>query len=1010
MAFTDKKRPNPAGSPAINSNGDGVADATRPILTPDEEQQVSEISVLCDKTMEQISRSKSYYGSEYLKTRVLSKIEDFDKKQYNFDKLFNVVLKTLNVVEIDNGSGGSIIAHKDTIQRENELVSLSLYEDEKFILPDHVVQAAIASKTGISEEQTNAVLSVCSSKRRVCVVEGTAGAGKSFTMEAIKQAYLEQGFYVTGIALSWDASQILGKSADLPGCSAIEGFVRRIDKARSQGVEYFDRPMVIIVDEAGLVGVNHMHKIITETHRAKYPVKIVLTGDTLQLNPVDAGNSLEAIVEHCGSARIDTIRRQKQISQRKAVEYLKDGLSGFAFYIYLQQECCHFEDDKEAVFDKVVRDYVSYMHYYRNDPKKSSLVLALSNKDVIELNNRIRQAFQAIGMVDDVNYEIKANDGKSNLFISIARGDRIVFKKNDVQMPIYKDNSDGDKAEVRKGLFNKSKGIIEEITPLDTSYKLKVSLSDGEYVEFDTKDYQNADGACPFYYNFATTIYSSQGQTVSKCFFIDSPLINRRLAYVGASRHTESMDIYFDKSELEQRAKKILGTSNEEEVDESSKPQKPKFLKDSNIQTVSDQSVAGDTDTNKNKNKDPNIVMIHDESEVAELLGNNSDVPKKINENNLRLLTIASYTWAKEDKNQTAIVYLKKKKDAVQLNRYQQKKQQEDNAKIQRNKDLTIDDMFDFKSSDYTVIPKIDIKKTVDIVNTKKLEIKKQNLAASSEKQETAKINKKQKQPSKDKNKGSFLSSLMNMFADDDVSASEIHHIEAAAPQKLDTTELIQYILPKKQAIRSVGVDGVIALESGLGGEKVPTPGFLKSLYGVFLDINKYNEVRVVARNPEGHITNRISLDGECLMHTGVPFIIINKADTQGKNPMYIINGLLDYLYALEYYNNKYTTTPEKMPHLIWNYKDTDYTHIVKILDRFSRNNRLFFLNRKESVEDWSAYEALSGSNGLENIKIQAKNPKPEILSSAKPQPQMDTVDKEPTASTRTFSGTMIKP
>jgi len=42
---------------------------------------------------------------------------------------------------------------------------------------------------------------------------------------------------------------------------------------------------------------------------------------------------------------------------------------------------------------------------------------------------------------------------------------------------------------------------------------------------------------------------------------MDSPRIEFRLAYVGMSRHTDSVDIYLDETELHQRMDKMLGKS-----------------------------------------------------------------------------------------------------------------------------------------------------------------------------------------------------------------------------------------------------------------------------------------------------------------------------------------------------------------------------------------------------------------------------------------------------------------
>jgi len=67
----------------------------------------------------------------------------------------------------------------------------------------------------------------------VSVVEGAAGAGKSYTMEAVKAVYESQGYTLHGLALSWSAAGVLSEEAKIEHTRAIEGFVRDIETGKS---------------------------------------------------------------------------------------------------------------------------------------------------------------------------------------------------------------------------------------------------------------------------------------------------------------------------------------------------------------------------------------------------------------------------------------------------------------------------------------------------------------------------------------------------------------------------------------------------------------------------------------------------------------------------------------------------------------------------------------------------------------------------------------------------------
>ena len=125
--------------------------------------------------------------------------------------------------------------------------------------------------------------------------------------------------------------------------------------------------------------------------------------------------------------------------------------------------------------------------------------------------------------------------------------------------------------EIRQGVFNRSAGIVLGIKrspsgPQDRIFR--VLLTEGGEVEVDTAQLRDAvaegsKAGIAFHHNFATTIYASQGQTVQRVLIMDSPFMNRRLAYVGMSRHKVECDVYADRQDLtarkRERAKRDLG-------------------------------------------------------------------------------------------------------------------------------------------------------------------------------------------------------------------------------------------------------------------------------------------------------------------------------------------------------------------------------------------------------------------------------------------------------------------
>jgi len=70
------------------------------------------------------------------------------------------------------------------------------------------------------------LLAVAADQNAVSVVEGTAGAGKTFTMETVAEADRENGYQVHGLAVAWTGARNLKNEGKLESGRAIEGWIR----------------------------------------------------------------------------------------------------------------------------------------------------------------------------------------------------------------------------------------------------------------------------------------------------------------------------------------------------------------------------------------------------------------------------------------------------------------------------------------------------------------------------------------------------------------------------------------------------------------------------------------------------------------------------------------------------------------------------------------------------------------------------------------------------------------
>lgn len=852
---------------------------------------IDQVSNIVGKAITSITRAKSFFKEQDVKRYVLNQSQkqlgDKVIEHPKFSAMMDLLIQNLNLLAI--GDSGYFTT-EEISTREKMLLGYAGVETNEHMLNKKIVDTAIQSKKGISDEQTDSVIASCLSNKRVTVVEGTAGAGKSFTMEAIKEAYIGSGYDVMGTALSWNAAKILESSAGLPNCISIESFVSAMLKAREAGTEYFRKPTLIIVDEAGLVGTRHMFHLLEETHKSKVKIKVVLTGDSLQLNPVDAGNTLQAIVEFHGTSRINTIRRQKQASHRASVLRFSERQAGKGLYPFLHQEAIIFGDNNEDVIHRVVEDFISYKHAF---PEKKALILALSNKDVAIINGRVRDAYKKMGLIGKSEIVIPVTDGKAVWDSSFSVGDEVVVRANSKDLEVYEipknvDERDASKWNlIRTGVFNRNSGRVVGLQRSKTtigSYDVFIDL-EGENpgrVVLNTTNFKHQEKfAFPVVHNFATTIYASQGQTVDKVFLIDSPRIEFRLAYVGMSRHKGSVDIYVDQLEMHQRIDKMLG-------------KKPTF---DSIKTIG-------------------------------------------RYNHAEMLQMMAVAWSKQSVNLTVMMFDRERKVGKKL------AIDEKELAILRKGD-SADVVVDFDQTTNVPFKKIDLKKLMDVGLAEDAllveDIPDEILHEAVVKVQEQKSSKEydcsipEIQSTSASHKG-VLSKMFSWLAtnpEDEIKRRKEKEITAVF-EELKVTEG-EKILTKEPTIKenknipfkeeepelgSINEEGDLVLV----GDNAPAPDFLKNLKEEVWAIGRENYPRILAKDNHGEIVSRFSLSGKCVVGDGYPPIILNEKSKV--NTVLLLPGVREWLRTQEFQKKKYKDDLGKMPHMVWAAKEVNWDWI----------------------------------------------------------------------------------
>ena len=415
---------------------------------------------------------------------------------------------------------------------------------------DLLHRVATEEKLTPNEEQTAVLHHIMTSADRFLCVQGLAGTGKTYTMNALRKLCEAENIKVRGVCFTGKAADGLKKESGIPS-STIHSFLGKLEKESGIKVErnsedgirqHWDFSQVKptqereiwIVDEAGLVD-NHL---MDELQQAAivYNAQVVFSGDYDQLPPVGAGEPFKALIEAgAGTAYLEDIRRQKDLELLEAV---RQSVKGDTLKTY---EILEKRGDFREIGDRDDRrcEIRHIMGQTRLEDYKNQLLLVSTNGSRKEYNDKIRRDYIRAGQLEEgTTFKITCHNGEKDVPEErrFARRDRIIFTAN---------NS-------RLGVLNGTMGQIESIQ----GSIFTVRTDSGEQVTFDMEQYNNID------YSYAVTNYKAQGMGVD--FVVaDMPTTgrgqNRNAAYVDLSRAKQRAIVFTDNKErLEKQTREFV--------------------------------------------------------------------------------------------------------------------------------------------------------------------------------------------------------------------------------------------------------------------------------------------------------------------------------------------------------------------------------------------------------------------------------------------------------------------
>lgn len=444
----------------------------------------------------------------------------------------------------------------------------------------------------LSSGQTNSLKLIMTTKDRFIGIQGRAGVGKTTMLGVAETMLTNKKFEPVFLAPTGAAASVL--NSELKSSSAtVDRWLIDVSKDKdNNNLKSKYKNQVWLVDEAGMLSSRQLNNIFTAAKDTNS--KVVLVGDSKQLEAVEAGRPFSQLIDsNMANIEINEIRRQKDKNLLDAVYGLLDGNIASA----LEKVGGNISEETEKNrLNKAVDRYFDL-------GKEDTILIIPANKDRHKTNGIIREKLKVSGVLSN-NQKFSALDnldlrqvaksrsssyekgnilrfGISNKNLGIERGEYFVIKDisvkgNSLKIESLKSKKSIDlkldfvgKKNIKSGI-EAYKVITYEMAEGD-KFRWKRSDKDNDVINGQTftvdkikgddvtildengikKTFRKDDIRFKHVdYAYSDTVYSSQGKTAKNAVLVLESyrrnLINQKSTYVGLSRASHHAEIITD--------------------------------------------------------------------------------------------------------------------------------------------------------------------------------------------------------------------------------------------------------------------------------------------------------------------------------------------------------------------------------------------------------------------------------------------------------------------------------
>ena len=392
----------------------------------------------------------------------------------------------------------------------------------------------------LEHKQREAVLTFARGEGGVFVLNGSAGCGKTFTLniiaETIERLYKKhrRRCHIQLFAPTGKASKVASQATGRPCLTIHRGLGYQED-----GFYHDERnPLVadvIVVDELSMIDIRLMKDLL---RAITLGTKVIFMGDTKQLPSIGPGNVLKDMIDSrvVTVVTLNVVKRQKDTS----------GLLINANHIIAGEMVTSQKLTRDAYVMKrktaqdiyqtiisTIRD-LQRIHKYTFDDIQVLSAMKKGDVGVNELNLVIQKAFNKTTNQNKVlNKSLSVEDER---FLYFKVGDKVIHTRNNKDKVWYIRDGEGRFLEATdtRGITNGEIGYIDDILFNGSDYHFRLVVRYEDVLTFYDDDVSDLDHA------YALTIHKSQGSQWGAVIMPVIPahqyMINNALLYTGHTR------------------------------------------------------------------------------------------------------------------------------------------------------------------------------------------------------------------------------------------------------------------------------------------------------------------------------------------------------------------------------------------------------------------------------------------------------------------------------------------